>query len=374
MKKIALLGCTGSIGTQTLDIVRARRDEYKVSALMCGSNADALIRYAKEFDCTLLGIADEAKRGYVASALPSATVHAGEKALEILAASDADIVVVAVVGMIGLKAVLAALDAGKTVALANKESLVAGGAAVKEKLKHGGKIHPIDSEHSAVWQCLRGESNFKRIVLTASGGPFYNSNIDLSTVTPEQATAHPNWKMGKKISVDSATMMNKGLEIIEARWLFDTENIDYVIHPESVVHSFVEFDDGSIKAQAGSADMRLPIQYALDYPQHIVREYKPLDLPLNLRFFAPDEARFPAPKLAKSALDIGGDACVILNAANEAAVRLFLERKIKFTQIIQIVEDAMNEERIDGAGGANVDIIFATHKRVYDKIYYRYNK
>ncbi len=374
MKKIALLGCTGSIGTQTLDILRARRDEYKVSALMCGSNADALIRYAREFDCKLLGIADASKQGEVKNAVSGSTVHVGENALEILAQSDADIVVVAVVGMIGLKAVMAALKAGKIVALANKEALVAGGAAVKKQALLGGEIRPIDSEHSAIWQCLRGEKNFKRIILTASGGPFFNSDIDLSTVTPEQATAHPNWKMGRKISVDSATMMNKGLEIIEARWLFDTMKIDYIIHPESVVHSMVEFDDGSIKAQAGFADMRLPIQYALDYPRHEKREYNSLGLPLNLRFFPPDEKRFPAPSLAKAALDAGGDACVILNAANEAAVRLFLERKIKFTQIIQIVENAMNEEKTDKSGGTTADEVFETHKRVYDKIYYRYNK
>ncbi len=374
MKKIALLGCTGSIGTQTLDIARARRDEYKVSALMCGSNADALIRYAREFDCKLLGIVDSSKRDEIKNAVSGSTVYTGDSALEILAESDADIVVVAVVGMIGLKAVIAALKAGKVVALANKEALVAGGAAVMKQAKFGGEIRPVDSEHSAVWQCLRGEKNFKRIILTASGGPFFDSDIDLTTVTPEQATAHPNWKMGKKISVDSATMMNKGLEIIEARWLFDTTNIDYVIHPESVVHSMVEFDDGSIKAQAGFADMRLPIQYALDYPYHVEREYKSLALPLDLRFLPPDEKRFPAPSLAKAALGVGGDACVILNAANEAAVRLFLERKIKFTQIIHIVENAMSEEKVDMSGGEDVDAVFETHKRVYDKIYYRYTK
>lgn len=367
MKKIAVLGCTGSIGSQTLDIVRHARDRFSVAALSCGSNAAALAALAEEFDCKLLGIADENKLGELRSAAPDADIYCGDAALETLAACDADIVVVAVVGMIGLRAVLAALDAGKIVALANKESLVAGGALVKRYLERGGEIRPVDSEHSAVWQALQGEKEHKRIILTASGGPFCFADGPLDGVTPEQAVAHPNWRMGKKISVDSATMMNKGLEIIEARWLFDTENIDYVIHPESVVHSMVEFADGSIKAQASFPDMRLPIQYALTYPEHAPREYRPLELPLGLRFLPPDEARFPAPKLAKAAIAAGGSAALTLNAANEAAVRLFLERKIKFTDIINIVSDALDREpneTLDSAAS-----IFSAHKRIYDKIY-----
>ncbi len=367
MKKLAILGCTGSIGTQTLDIVRANRDEYKVVALSCGSSADDLVLYAKEFGVRLLGIADESKVDYVRSAVPGATVIGGDRALSELAVCDADIVVVAVVGMIGLKAVLAAAAAGKVIALSNKESLVAGGALVRNYIARE-KIRPVDSEHSAVWQSLRGEKKFKRIILTASGGPFFFKDGSLDGVTVEQAVAHPNWKMGKKISVDSATMMNKGLEIIEARWLFDTMNIEYVIHPESVVHSMVEFDDGSIKAQAGFADMRLPIQYALTYPEHTERSYTELKLPLNLRFLPPDENRFPAPRLAKYAVEAGGDAAIVLNAANEAAVRLFLERKIAFTDIVRIAERTMNKEpvvRVDSA-----EQVFATHNRIYDKIYF----
>lgn len=371
MKKIAVLGCTGSIGTQTLDIVRNYRDEYKIVALSCGSNVRELARYANEFDCKLLGISDETKRGELIENVRGATVFCGDDALTELACCDADIIVVAVVGMIGLKAVTAALKCKKTVALANKESLVAGGEIVRELLKNGGEIRPIDSEHSAVWQCLRGEARPSRIILTASGGPFYFApSCKLDEVTPEQAVAHPNWRMGRKISVDSATMMNKGLEIIEARWLFDTFDIDYVIHPESVVHSMVEFADGSVKAQASHADMRLPIQYALSYPEHAPRTFTPLRLPLSLRFLPPDEDRFPAPRLAREALEAGGDAAVILNAANEAAVRLFLERKIKFTDIVRTVEKTLGEEPISKVG--DEQSVFQTHKRIYDKIYLKY--
>ncbi|MCH5165728.1 MAG: 1-deoxy-D-xylulose-5-phosphate reductoisomerase [Clostridiales bacterium] len=370
MKKIAVLGCTGSIGTQTLDIVRNNRDKFEVTGLSCGTNVSELAKQAIELGCKTLGIADESKRKSLIELVPDAHVFCGDEALTAII-DDADIVVVAVVGMIGLKAVLAALDKGKTVALANKESLVAGGAVVKERLNRGGKIYPVDSEHSAVWQCLQGEKEFKRIILTASGGPFYFSpKSQLQCVTPEQAISHPNWKMGKKISVDSATMMNKGLEIIEASWLFDTTNIDYVIHPESVVHSMVEFIDGSIKAQACTPDMRMPIQYALTYPNHEIREYSPISLPLDLRFLPPDEKRFPAPRLAQQAMKAGGTATVVLNAANEAAVRLFLDRKIAFTDIVKIVESTLNDEKYESE--LSEDIIFQTHKRIYDQIYLNY--
>lgn len=369
MKNIAVLGCTGSIGAQTLDIVRANRDEYRVIALSCRSNIEQMSAYAKEFDCRLLGVGDETKYSALKSINPNADIYCGDEALVRLASCDADIIVVSVVGMIGLKAVLSALDNKKIVALANKESLVAGGCLVTERLKSGGELRPVDSEHSAVWQCLRGErKNFKRIVLTASGGPFYFAPRDtLDSVTPEQAVAHPNWKMGKKISVDSATMMNKALEIIEVRWLFDTENIDYVIHPESVVHSMVEFEDGSIKAQASYPDMRLPIQYALSYPDHTFRSYKPLSLPLNMRFIAPDETKFPAPRLAREAIAAGENAATVMNAANEAAVRLFLERKIPFTEIVKIVERTMQHEKTEPI--SDPESVFETHKRIYDKIY-----
>lgn len=370
MKKIAVIGCTGSIGTQTLDIVRSDRSEYSIAALSCGSNADALISYAKEFGCKTLGIADEQKRAAVKAAMPDADIYCGDGALVDIARSDADIVVVAVVGMVGLKAVLAALECKKIVALANKESLVAGGELVMRALKNGGELRPVDSEHSAVWQCLRGENTnkIKRVILTASGGPFFFERGTLDDVTPERAVAHPNWRMGRKISVDSATMMNKGLEIIEARWLFDTFDIDYVIHPESVVHSMIEFADGSIKAQASHADMRLPIRYALGYPKHRACEYTELTLPLNLRFLPPDETRFPAPRLAREAMKCGGTMPTILNAANEAADALFLDGKIKFTDIIRLVEKTLGEETAEKITTA--DALFDTHKRIYDKIYF----
>ncbi|MCH5155970.1 MAG: 1-deoxy-D-xylulose-5-phosphate reductoisomerase [Clostridiales bacterium] len=369
MKKIAILGCTGSIGRQTLDIVRSNQDKYKITGLSCGSRASDLAAVAHEFSCKKLGIAADDKYAELKGLAPDAELFCGDDALTAVM-DDADTVVIAVVGMIGLKAVLYALKMGKTVALANKESLVAGGSIVTERLKHGGTIYPVDSEHSAVWQCLQGEKHFKRIVLTASGGPFYFTDTDLHDVTPEQAVKHPNWNMGKKISVDSATMMNKGLEIIEARWLFNTTSIDYVIHPESVVHSFVEFNDGSIKAQASFPDMRLPIQYALCYPEHAERNYTPLKLPLSLNFLPPDETKFPAPKLAKQAIASGGNSCAVLNAANEAAVSLFLERKIPFTDIVRIVEDALNSE--PHCDLTSADDVFETHNRVQKKIYCKY--
>lgn len=370
MKNIAVLGCTGSIGTQTLDIISKNRDKYNVTGLSCGSDAVGLAELAREFDCNVLGIADERKRVTVKELRPSATVYCGDDALT-QTLDGADIAVIAVVGMIGLKAVLYALDRGITVALANKESLVAGGEIVTARAKLGGAIRPVDSEHSAIWQCLRGETAFKRIILTASGGPFFDTPVGkLKSVTPEQAVAHPNWRMGKKISVDSATMVNKGLELIEARWLFDTVNVDYVIHPESVVHSMVEFADGSIKAQAGFPDMRQPIQYALSYPDHAPREYAPLKLPLSLRFIPPDETAFRAPRLAKQVIETGGLAGAVFNAANEAAVRLFLERKIAFTDIVDTVESALCKE--DMSGERTLDGVISTHNRVYDKIYLKY--
>ena len=370
MKKIAVLGCTGSIGTQTLDILSKNRDEYEVVGLSCATNAEALAEYAEKFGCKTLGIADEKKRARLHELVPNAKIYCGDDALTAVMES-ADTVVVAVVGMVGLNAVLNALKADKTVALANKESLVAGGDAVTKQLKKSGRLYPVDSEHSAIWQCLQGEKGFKRIILTASGGPFYfTPQSELDGITPERAVAHPTWRMGKKISVDSATMMNKGLEIIEARWLFDTTAIDYVIHPQSIVHSMVEFDDGSIKAQAGMPDMRLPIQYALSYPLHKERCYTPITLPLSLQFFPPDEEKFRAPRLAKQAVLAGGTTAAVLNAANEAAVRLFLERKIKFTDIVKIVEDALEHEPFDG--DCSFENIRAAHNRIYDKIYLEY--
>lgn len=370
MKKVAVIGCTGSIGTQTLDILERNRNEFTVTGLSCGSNIAALSQAAKRFGCNSIGVYDRSRYAELKSAAGDCAVFCGDDALTAVA-DDADIVVIAVVGMIGLKAVLYALGRNKTIALANKESLVAGGELVKAALARGGKLLPVDSEHSAVWQCLGGEKRFKRIILTASGGPFLNTPRDeLKLVTPERAVVHPNWKMGKKISVDSATMMNKGLEIIEARWLFDTLDIDYVIHPESIVHSMVEFCDGSIIVQACKPDMRLPIQYALTYPQRIFRTFEPVGLPCMLSFLAPDENKFPAPRLAKQAAERGGNAAVVLNAANEAAVRLFLERKIAFTDIVDIVSRTLDAEKFESV--LTLDGVFETHNRVYDKIYFEY--
>lgn len=343
MRTLAVIGSSGSIGRQVLDVVRRYPDKFRVAALSVYDSTDVLAEQIAEFRPTFAAVGNEA-RAKTPLKVPGCTVAYGADAVAAAAArTDVDMTVVSVVGMCGLRPVLSAIDAGKTVALANKESLVAGGALVMDAAKRKGvDILPIDSEHSAVWQCLRFGGAFKRIILTASGGAYYGRRRDkLADVTPEQAVRHPNWNMGRKISVDSATMMNKGLEIIEARWLFDAENIDYIVHPESIVHSMVEFTDGAVAAQMSVPSMDIPIQLALSYPERLPSGTPRLDFSKPLRFLPPDEENFPLPAVCRAALRAGGNRPCAVNAANEAAVQLFLSHKIRFTDIYDIVENAL---------------------------------
>ncbi len=340
MKRLAILGSTGSIGRQVLDVVRRYPDRFSVAALTAHTGADLLCAQAAEFKPSFVGLTGSTQA--IDCAVP---VAYGAEALEEAATrDDVDTVVVSVVGMCGLKAVLAAIRAGKTIALANKESLVAGGSLVMDAAKAAGvDILPIDSEHSAVWQCLSFGKRFQKIILTASGGPFFGRQRDsLKNITPEEAVKHPNWNMGAKISVDSATMMNKGLEIIEAAHLFHTDRIEYVIHRESVIHSMVAFEDGTIAAQMSPPTMDIPIQLALTYPERLPSGTPTFDFSKPLTFHAPDEKNFPMPALARESLRIGGNAPCALNAANEAAVGLFLKHKIGFCDIYEIVKGVLS--------------------------------
>ena len=374
MKRISVIGSTGSIGTQALQVIAKYPDKFRVVALTANENADLLISQARAFGAEYVGICNEKAYKKVSSEL-NCTVESGEDCLARAAAIDCDIVLVSVVGCAGLKAVLSAIENGRTVALANKESLVAAGALVTAKAREKGvAILPVDSEHSAIWQCLNcGEKkDVKRLILTASGGPFYNrAKESLFDITPEQAVAHPTWNMGRKISVDSATMMNKGLEIIEARWLFDTQNIDYVIHPQSIIHSMVEYNDGAVIAQLSSPDMKLPIQLAFTYPERYNADIKPLPLTGELTFLPPKEDVFPLPRLAKHSIDLGGNASCILNAANEAAVELFLKGRISFPAIAETVERTLSKAKIFDC--ATYEEITATHNEIYAKLMTDYN-
>jgi 1-deoxy-D-xylulose-5-phosphate reductoisomerase len=345
--RLAVLGSTGSIGQQTLDVVRALPGQFKVAALAGGTNADLLARQTKEFDPEFVFSKDpEFARRLVADG----------RFLDILkmaAHPGIDRVVIATSGMAGLEPTLAAVKAGKTICLANKEAVVCAGKLITaEAKKNGGRILPVDSEHSAIWQCLRGERQKPvRIILTASGGPFRAlSKTKLDNVTPEQALAHPSWEMGPKVTVDSATLMNKGLEIIEARWLFGVsiKNIRVIVHPRSIVHSLVEFGDGSVKAQLSLPDMRLPIQYALTYPRRQANPELPKidwDGLSSLDFEPPDYDKFPCLKLATWAGLKGGTYPAVLCAADEELVNLFLAKKLKFGDIARNIETLLNKHR-----------------------------
>ncbi len=352
-KQIAILGSTGSIGTQTLDVIKQHPDKFSAEILVAGSNADLLIKQAKAFQPNIVIIANEKRYKHVSDALSGEPikVFAGEASItDVVQMSEIDLVVAGMVGFAGLKPVLKAIEANKPVALANKETLVVAGSLIMETLKHSrAPIIPVDSEHSAIFQCLNGEpvSSIKKIILTASGGPFRHKSLkELYNVTPEQALKHPNWDMGNKVSIDSASMMNKGLEVIEARWLFGlpSDKIDVVIHPGSIVHSMVEFIDGSMKAQLGNTDMRLPIQYALSWPERINTHVDPINLTEigKLEFESPDNNRFPNLQLAFDALKIGGDSACTLNAANEIAVEAFLNNEIRFTDIARLNQHCMD--------------------------------
>ena len=351
MKKIAILGSTGSIGTQTLNVVRRHGDLFAVEVLCAGSNAELLVAQALEFNPNAVVIADESKYEQVRKALAATNikVFAGEAAIEDLMTMDSiDIVVAAIVGFAGLRPTLKALECGKPVALANKETMVVAGSIVTAAaMRHKVPILPVDSEHSAIFQCLVGEcSPVDKILLTASGGPFRGySRERLASVTVEQALHHPNWSMGRKVTVDSATLMNKGLEVIEARWLFgvDANDIEVVVHPQSVVHSMVQFSDGSIKAQLGVPTMETPIQYALTFPERVESHLPRLDFAdyPSLTFEKPDRSAFRCLDLAYRAIAQGGNMPCVMNAANEVAVQRFLSGEIGFLDIADVVEHAM---------------------------------
>ena len=351
-RKIAILGATGSIGSSTLDLVERSPDRFEVVAVTAASNVESLADIARRTKAKLAVIADEDRLGVLRERLAGTGCEAaaGEHALSEAASGDADLVIAAIVGCAGLKPVMAAVEAGKTVALANKEALVtAGDLMIEAATRNGATILPVDSEHNAIFQCLAGsrKKDVSKIILTASGGPFRTAPEILADVSPEQAVAHPNWSMGAKISVDSATMMKKGLELIEAHYLFGlpSERIDIVIHPQSTVHSLVEFVDGSVLAQLGPPDMRIPIAYALAWPERLATPAERLDLAAlgRLEFEEPDPARFPALRIAREVMEAGGAAPVVLNAANEVAVDSFLNGRIRFTDIAETVERALGD-------------------------------
>ena len=355
-KGIAILGSSGSIGTQALEVIEAHSDKFVVEVLTVNRNSKLLIEQAKKFKPNAVVIADESKFKEVKAALweDDIKVYAGSEALsQVVEMKEIDVVLTALVGYAGLKPTLAAINAGKSIALANKETLVVAGEIVTQLAREKGvNIYPVDSEHSAIFQCLAGEfhNKIEKIYLTASGGPFRGKTInDLKSVTKAQALKHPNWEMGAKITIDSASLMNKGLEVIEAKWLFalETSQIDVIVHPQSIIHSIVQFADGSMKAQMGLPDMKMPIQYAIAYPNRIHSDFPRfnfMDYP-NLTFEQPDRKTFKNLGLAFTALDRKGNAACVLNAANEVSVQAFLEDKIKFLDIAEINQQTM--EKVD---------------------------
>lgn len=351
-KVIAILGSTGSIGTQTLQVVDEHPELFEVYALTAGSKVEVLAAQARKYNPDAVVIADESKYTQLKEALADLPikVYAGDDAIcQIVKCSPIDIVVTAMVGFAGLRPTVEAIKAGKAIALANKETLVVAGELITQlAIENKVPILPVDSEHSAIFQCLAGEpySCIEKLILTASGGPFRTFTAEqLQAVTKEQALKHPNWSMGAKITIDSATMMNKGFEVIEAKWLFGVEakNIEVVVHPQSIIHSMVQFTDGAIKAQLGTPDMRLPIMYALSYPQRLTSTFSRLDFSKisEFTFEQPNLEIFPNLRHAYDALNMGGNMPCVLNAANEVCVAAFLADQIKFTDMPRIIERAM---------------------------------
>ena len=370
-RRVAILGSTGSIGRQALDVIRQHRDLFEVELLTANNSSELLIAQAREFDVNSAVICNEEKYDEVASALQKdgIKVFAGmDSVCSLVGGSNIDIVLTAMVGFSGLASTVAAIKAGKAIALANKETLVAAGSLVTALAReHGVPLLPVDSEHSAIFQCLQGCGNnrISRIHLTASGGPFREwSREKIAAAGPREALRHPNWQMGSKITIDSATMMNKGLEVIEAKWLFDVEpeDIRVVVHPESIIHSMVEFADGAVIAQLGHPDMREPIQYALAYPQRLNLDNRKLDFAAlgSLSFSAPDAERFPALGLAYEALRRGGNLACTMNAANEIAVAAYLREEISFYGLSDIVAETM--AGVEFAASPSLDDIFATNE------------
>ncbi len=375
-RRIAILGSTGSIGTQALDVIRQHRDLFDVELLTANNSSELLISQAKEFDVNNVVICNEDKYQEVADALQPhyIKVFSGMQSVcDLVTSDEIDIVLTSMVGFSGLASTVAAVKAGKTIALANKETLVAAGEIVMNlAAEHKARILPVDSEHSAIFQCLMGSAgaDIEKIHLTASGGPFRTwSREEIAMATRTQALKHPNWSMGSKITIDSATMMNKGLEIIEAKWLFGTpgEKINVVVHPESIIHSMVEYADGSVIAQMGHPDMREAIQFAFSYPYRLTLDNRKLNFAElgSLSFYAPDMEKFPALGLAYEALEAGGNMTCAMNAANEAAVAAFLQDRIGFYDITDVVRECM--DGVDFVAHPDLDAIFATNETTLAK-------
>ena len=376
MKTISILGSTGSIGTQTLSVVKEHGD-LRVAALSCGRNVELLEKQIREYRPRLVSVADEAAAKDLQARIADLEVEVAygmDGLCAVATAGEADMVVTAIVGMLGIRPTIAAMEAGKDIALANKETLVCAGHIIMPLAKEKGvSILPVDSEHSAIFQSLQGNTGneIERILLTASGGPFRGKSLDeLEQVTVKDALAHPNWSMGKKITIDSATMVNKGLEVMEACHLFGVglSQVEVVVHPQSIVHSAVEYEDGSVIAQLGLPDMRLPIQYALYYPKRRPLSGERLDLFSigSLTFEQPDMETFYGLALARDAFEAGGNVPTVFNAANEKAVALFLEGRISFLTILDIITGAMQEVRY--IGHPSVDEILETEKETYEWI------
>ena len=372
MKAITLLGSTGSIGTQTLDIVEHHPDKFRIVGLAAGSNVELLAKQVHQFRPEIVAIGNEAKLPELKDALSSLDytpiiVAGAQGAIEVASFGDAESVVTGIVGCAGLLPTIAAIKAGKDIALANKETLIAGGPVVLPLVKeYGVKLLPADSEHSAIFQCLQGvpPGGLRRIILTASGGAFRDLPAEkLASVTIADALKHPNWSMGQKITIDSATLMNKGLEVIEAHYLFgvDYDDIDIVVHPQSIIHSLIELQDTSVLAQLGWPDMRLPLLYALSWPDRIQTDWKKFDLVTagDLTFRAPDRVKYPCIDLAYTAGRAGGSMPTVLNGANEQAVALFLDEKIHFLDIPKVIEKVCDKHRNDFTATPSLDDILA---------------
>ena len=354
MKRIAILGSTGSIGTQALEVIEAHPDQFSVEVLTANSNVDLLIEQAKKFKPNAVVICDTTKLAALKSGLESDNIKVfggAASIVQLMSMDTIDLVLTAMVGFSGLAPTLAAIENKKNIALANKETLVvAGDLVTKLALENKVSIYPVDSEHSAIFQCLAGEMHnpIEKIILTASGGPFRGKKkSELANITKAQALKHPNWTMGAKITIDSATLMNKGLEMIEAKWLFDLQasEIEVIVHPQSIIHSIVQFQDGSMKAQMGLPDMKLPIQYALGYPNRLVSDFPRFDFTKfpQLTFETADEETFKCLGLARWAMEKGGNLPCIMNAANEIAVAAFLRDELGFLQIAEVIEATMNQ-------------------------------
>lgn len=362
---IAILGSTGSIGRSSLEVIESMPERFRVTCLTAHRNTDILAEQVRRFKPRAVVVTDVARAGELRAMVDRSTeVLSGDSALlDVVAREDVDIVISALVGFAGLHPTLRAIEAGKDIALANKETLVVGGELVMARVReHKVRLLPVDSEHSAILQCLQGEDHHSvnRIILTASGGPFLNTpREEMADITPARALKHPTWTMGAKITIDSATLMNKGLEVIEAQWLFGlpAERIEVIVHPQSIIHSMVEFVDGSVKAQLGIPDMKLPIQYALTYPERPPSGFKRVDFAAlgRLTFQDPDSERFPCLSLAFRAMREGGTAPAVLNAANEAAVALFLDGKIGFTAIPELIAQAM--DALPPSGAVTLELI-----------------